>query len=115
MIEKGLPIPAYELCIKASHCFNLLDARGLISVTERQAYILRIRSLVQKCCLLIVEKMNNFLLEIYSEEIPSSAQKLGEKELAENFNLLFDKEGISYSSLKTFLPKKNHYCGRKSS
>ena len=46
--------------------------------------------------------MNNFLLEIYSEEIPSSAQKLGEKELAENFNLLFDKEGISYSSLKTF-------------
>ena len=47
--------------------------------------------------------MNNFLLEIYSEEIPSSAQKLGEKELAENFNLLFDKEGISYSSLKTFL------------
>ena len=56
LIEKGLPIPAYELCIKASHCFNLLDARGLISVTERQAYILRIRSLVQKCCLLIVEK-----------------------------------------------------------
>ena len=46
--------------------------------------------------------MNNFLLEIYSEEIPSSAQKLGEKELVENFNLLFDKEGISYSSLKTF-------------
>ena len=40
--------------------------------------------------------MNNFLLEIYSEEIPSSAQKLGEKELVENFNLLFDKEGISY-------------------
>ena len=46
--------------------------------------------------------MNNFLLEIYSEEIPSSAQKLGEKELVQNFNLLFDKEGISYSSLKTF-------------
>ena len=56
LIERGFPIPAYELCIKASHCFNLLDARGLISVTERQAYILRIRSLVQKCCLLLVEK-----------------------------------------------------------
>ena len=41
--------------------------------------------------------MNNFLLEIYSEEIPSSAQKLGEKELVENFNLLFDKEGIRLS------------------
>ena len=55
LIEKKLPIPAYELCIKASHCFNLLDARGLISVTERQSYILRIRNLVQKCCYLILE------------------------------------------------------------
>ena len=46
--------------------------------------------------------MNNFLLEIYSEEIPSSAQKLGENELADNFKLLFKKEGINYSNLKTF-------------
>ena len=38
--------------------------------------------------------MNNFLLEIYSEEIPSSAQKLGEKELVENFNLLFASNNI---------------------
>ena len=50
LLEKELPIPAYELCIKASHSFNLLDSRGLISVSERQAYILRIRSLVYKCC-----------------------------------------------------------------
>ncbi len=50
LLENNLPLPAYELCIKASHSFNLLDARGLISVTERQSYILRIRSLVQKCC-----------------------------------------------------------------
>ncbi len=56
LIDKKLPIPAYELCIKASHCFNLLDSRGLISVTERQAYILRIRTLVQQCCSLIMEK-----------------------------------------------------------
>ena len=55
LIENNLPLPAYELCIKASHAFNLLDARGLISVTERQAYILKIRSLVQKCCNLILE------------------------------------------------------------
>ena len=47
LIEKKLIIPAYESCIKASHYFNLLDSRGLISVNERQAYILRIRSLVQ--------------------------------------------------------------------
>jgi hypothetical protein len=38
-------LPAYDQCIKASHVFNLLDARGVISVTERQAYILRVRNL----------------------------------------------------------------------
>jgi len=41
--------PAYDQCIKASHLFNLLDARGVISVTERQAYIGRVRSLTKKC------------------------------------------------------------------
>ena len=40
-----MSIPAYEMTMKASHSFNLLDARGAISVTERQRYILRIRSL----------------------------------------------------------------------
>jgi glycyl-tRNA synthetase alpha chain len=50
MIEKRLPLPAYEQCIKASHCFNLLDARGVISVTERQSYILRVRTLAKACC-----------------------------------------------------------------
>ena len=45
LIKEGLSIPAYEMTIKASHSFNLLDARGAISVTERQRYILRIRSL----------------------------------------------------------------------
>ena len=41
--------PAYDQCIKASHLFNLLDARGVISVTERQAYIGRVRALARKC------------------------------------------------------------------
>ncbi|PTW62210.1 glycyl-tRNA synthetase alpha chain [Breoghania corrubedonensis] len=41
--------PAYDQCIKASHCFNLLDARGVISVTERQSYILRVRELAKAC------------------------------------------------------------------
>ncbi|MCK4744403.1 MAG: glycine--tRNA ligase subunit alpha [Sulfuriflexus sp.] len=45
LIEADLPLPAYEQVLKASHTFNLLDARHAISVTERQAYILRIRSL----------------------------------------------------------------------
>lgn len=41
--------PAYDQCIKASHIFNLLDARGVISVTERQAYIGRVRALTRAC------------------------------------------------------------------
>lgn len=47
LIAKGLALPAYELALKASHTFNLLDARRAISVTERQRYILRIRSLTK--------------------------------------------------------------------
>ena len=45
LIEAGLPLPAYEMVLKASHTFNLLDARNAIAVTERQRYILRVRSL----------------------------------------------------------------------
>ena len=47
MIDQGLPLPAYELVLKASHTFNLLDARHAISVTERQRYILRVRGLAR--------------------------------------------------------------------
>ncbi len=50
LIDAGLPLPAYDQCIKASHAFNLLDARGVISVTERQAYIGRVRNLARACC-----------------------------------------------------------------
>ena len=45
LIELGLPLPAYEMVLKASHTFNLLDARHAISVTERQRFILRVRTL----------------------------------------------------------------------
>ena len=45
LIEKNLPLPAYEMVLKASHVFNLLDARHAISVSERQRYILRVRAL----------------------------------------------------------------------
>jgi glycyl-tRNA synthetase alpha chain len=50
LIDKGLALPAYDQCIKASHFFNLLDARGVISVTERAAYIGRVRALAKACC-----------------------------------------------------------------
>ncbi len=47
LIGEGLPLPAYELVLKASHTFNMLDARHAISVTERQRFILRVRSLAR--------------------------------------------------------------------
>ena len=47
LIEENLPLPAYEMALKASHTFNLLDARHAISVTERQRYILRVRALAR--------------------------------------------------------------------
>ena len=56
LLERGasgarhlMALPAYDQCIKASHAFNLLDARGVISVTERQSYILRVRDLAKAC------------------------------------------------------------------
>jgi len=49
-LEQPLALPAYDQCMKASHAFNLLDARGVISVTERQAYIGRVRALAKRCC-----------------------------------------------------------------
>jgi glycyl-tRNA synthetase alpha chain len=50
LLESGLALPAYDQCIKASHMFNLLDARGVIAVTERAAYIGRVRDLAKSCC-----------------------------------------------------------------
>jgi len=50
LVERGLALPAYDQCLKASHLFNLLDARGAVSVTERAAYILRVRALATACC-----------------------------------------------------------------
>lgn len=47
--ELGLVLPSYEFCLKCSHTFNLLDARGAISVTERTGYIARVRSLAKQC------------------------------------------------------------------
>ncbi len=48
LLEAGLPLPGYEMVIKCSHTFNLLDARGTISVTERAAYIARVRALARQ-------------------------------------------------------------------
>ena len=49
LLDKHLTLPAYDYCIKTSHMFNLLDARGAISVTERTSYIARVRALARRC------------------------------------------------------------------
>ena len=50
LIQAGVALPAYDQCMKASHIFNLLDARGVISVVERQAFIGRVRAMAKACC-----------------------------------------------------------------
>ena len=55
-LEKELPLPAYDQCMMASHCFNTLDARKVISVTQRQNYILKIRELSLGCAKLYKEQ-----------------------------------------------------------
>lgn len=55
LVMVNLPLPAYEMVLKASHAFNLLDARGAISVTERQRFILRVRTLARKVAISYTE------------------------------------------------------------
>ena len=90
-------LPAYDQCIKASHLFNLLDARGVISVTERQAYILRIRESVEglrpgvapdggrrwRNAIRRAGKrlMPELLVELLSEEIPARMQERASEDL----------------------------------
>ena len=54
-LEAGLPLPAYDYVLKCSHAFNLLDARGVISATERMGYILRVRTIAKACCASYIE------------------------------------------------------------
>ena len=56
LCERGLPWPAYEYCLKCSHLFNLLEARGAISITERTGYIGRVRRLASKVAALYAQQ-----------------------------------------------------------
>lgn len=59
LIEKQLPLPAYEYCLKSSHTFNLLDARGAIGVAERASYIARVRALANLCATSYLQTREN--------------------------------------------------------
>lgn len=56
LLKQRLVYPSYDQCVKAGHLFNLLQARGVISVTERTSYIAKVRNLARECCLLWCEK-----------------------------------------------------------
>ena len=58
--DRPLPLPAYDQCLKSSHIFNLLDARGAISVSERQGFILKIRNLAKSCCEAYLKSFEDF-------------------------------------------------------
>ena len=80
LVKEGLPIPAYDFVAKASHAFNLLDARGVISVTERTGYIGRIRDLAKKVAEGYIEsrkKINFPLLKKFPPTAPP-AQEISE-------------------------------------
>lgn len=67
-LEAGLVFPAYDYVLKCSHIFNVLDARGAISVTERQSYILRVRDLAKKCAEVFVENRRKLGFPLLKKE-----------------------------------------------
>ena len=73
LIEKQLPLPAYEYVLKASHAFNLLDARHAISVTERQRYILRVRTLSRAVAQAYYNEREKLGFPLASEELKQAA------------------------------------------
>jgi glycyl-tRNA synthetase alpha chain len=57
LVDAKLALPAYDQCIKASHLFNVMDARGMVSVIERPGYIARVRHLAKACCTVYLEQL----------------------------------------------------------
>ena len=77
-LAQGLPLPAYDQCMIASHAFNTLDARKAISVTERQNYILKVRELAQGCAVLYKEQEIQRLEKVDSEAAKKALANLKE-------------------------------------
>ena len=77
-LENGLVHPAYDYILKCSHTFNILDARGVISVTDRAAYLARVRHMAQQVARLMVEKRKELKFPLLSRE--EASQYLKEEE-----------------------------------
>jgi glycyl-tRNA synthetase alpha chain len=79
LIDQGLPLPAYEMVLKASHAFNLLDARHAISVTERQGYILRVRGLARAVAKAYYDKRESLGFPLCKKQLPQRTQRTRRK------------------------------------
>jgi glycyl-tRNA synthetase alpha chain len=77
LIEAGLPLPGYEMVLKCSHTFNLLDARGAISVTERAAYIGRVRALAKLVAQAYYESREKLGFPMVNSAPPSKKKRRG--------------------------------------
>ena len=130
LIEKKLPLPAYDFVMKASHAFNILDARGVISVSERAGYIVRIRQMASSIAQSFVKSReelgfpllkeserkalpkvkapaqitqeSDFLLEIGSEELPAAFIPQAIARLKTALMKLFNEQKISFESIDIF-------------
>ena len=67
--KEGLVLPAYEYCLKCSHTFNLLDARGVLSVTERTGYIARVRNLAKLCARVYLKQREELGYPLLKDEV----------------------------------------------
>lgn len=139
-LEQGLPVPAYDFVIKASHAFNILDARGVISVTERTRYITKIRQLARAVAdnyihwraslgypllpksqessqetpnlsLPQIDTPEDFLLEIGAEELPATFVPIGIQQLESLAKKLLADHRIHYERLEVFgSPRRLALC-----
>ena len=73
LAETELPIPAYEMVLKASHVFNLLDARGALSVTERQRYLLRVRTIARGAAQAWLSRREKLGFPLLDRDAPAAA------------------------------------------
>ena len=97
LVEKKISLPAYDQCLKASHIFNILDARGAIDVTRRGVYIGRIRAITEAAAGVGLDSQDSkseYFLELFSREIHSSLQKNVREDLVNDFVKIFTENSI---------------------
>ena len=86
LLASGLVLPAYEQCMKSSHAFNSLDARGAISVTERQRFIGRVRAMARACAHAYVQARARLGFPLLPTELGANARTAFEAAAGEGVN-----------------------------